>query len=61
MYTEDLIFVAFGSRQEEFAMLECIKHRAKSTGESNKKIYDGGNACGNEKSSREPQKTEKGK
>ena len=32
MYTEGLVYNVFDSRQEELTMLECIRHRAKSTG-----------------------------
>lgn len=60
MCIEDLVYKDFDNRQEELIMLECIRHRAKHK-EENIKIYNRENVCENEKSSREPQKSEKEK
>lgn len=42
-------------------MLECIRHRAKSTGEANTKLYDEQNTCQTGKTSKESPKAEKEK
>ena len=61
MYTEGLVYNVFDSRQEELTMLECIRHRAKSTGEANTKLYDEQNACQTGKTAKESPKAEKEK
>lgn len=61
MYTEDLVYKAFDGRQEELTMLECIRHRAKSTGETHTKLFDEQNACQTGKNPKETPKTEKEK
>lgn len=42
-------------------MLECIRHRAKDTGETNAKLHDGQNNRQIGKTPKETSKTEKGK
>lgn len=42
-------------------MLECIRHRAKSTGETNTRLFDEQNVCQTKKTLKETPKTEKEK
>ena len=61
MFTEELVYKNFQQQTGGITMLECIRHRAKSTEETNAKLYGGQNNRQTDKNQKETPKTVKEK